>query len=355
MLLGLVVVSCSSTPATSAGSGWATRTSAGLNLDELVAAAKSEGQVNVVGLPPDWARYGFLFDGFRAKYGIKVSNLDPNAISQDEIDLAKRLGRSKNAPDVFDLNMTAALASAKLFAPYKVQQWEAIPDGQKSGDGAWFQDYGGYMAIGYDSAKLPAVAQLDDLLQPSFKGKVALKGDPNVDDTALYAVMMAALDEGGSLDNIAPGVDFFHRLRQKGNFLGIAATNATVKSLQTPVVLDWEFLSRAHSNDIATWQIVVPGVALLGVYFVQAINRSAPHPAAARLWEEYLYSAAGQNEWLKSGARPAEMKAMQRAGTIDPVAAGTLPRVTGTPLFMSPAQAAAARAYLAANWTKAIA
>ena len=324
-------------------------------MDALVAAAKAEGQLNVIALPRDWAHYGALIDGFKRQYGLKVDELHPNAISQDEIDAAVKAGKSKIAPDVFDLNMTVALANSRLFAPYKVTSWDSIPSAQKEGDGAWYQDYGGYMSIGENTAAVPVVTQLTDLLQPKFKGKIAIKGDPNVDDNALAAVMMVALNNGGTLDNIAPGVTFFHQLKLKGNFLvTVHATQTTIKALQTPVVLDWEFLSRAHSADIPTWQVVVPGEQLLGVYYAQAINKDAPHPAAARLWEEYLYSTIGQNEWLRAGVRPVELAAMQTTGTIDPNAFEALPQTTGTPLFLTPAQATAARVYLAANWAKAV-
>jgi putative spermidine/putrescine transport system substrate-binding protein len=358
--LALIVVasSCSSsTPAASHSSDpWTAQTSAkgGGGMDALVAAAKAEGQLDVIGLPRDWAHYGFLIDGFKSRYGIKVNELNPNAVSQDEIDTAKSAGKSKIAPDVFDLNMSVALANASQLASYQVASWDSIPSAQKDGDGLWYQDYGGYMSIGEDTSKLPLVVQLDDLLQPKFKAKVALKGDPTLDDTALAAVMMVALNEGGSLDNIAPGVDWFHKLRLKGNFLGVHATQSTIKALQTPLVIDWEFTSRAHTNDITTWQVVVPGVALLATYYAQAINKTAPHPAAARLWEEYLYSTDGQNEWLKAGLRPVELAAMQTTGRIDPVAAAALPTVQGTPLFMSPAQVTAARTYLATSWAKAV-
>jgi len=356
--LVLLIVACSSsTPAASHTTDpWVTNASAhdGGGMDALVAAAKAEKELNVIGLPRDWAHYGALIDGFTRQYGIKVNELDPNALSQDQIEAANKAAKGKNAPDVFDLNMTVALANVADFAPYKVAAWDSIPDIQKEGDGAWVQDYGGYMAIGEDTSKLPPVTTVDGLLQAKFKAKVALKGDPLIDDNALAAVMMVALNEGGTLDNIAPGVEFFHKLKLKGNFLAIHATQNTVKALQTPVVLDWEFISRAQAINVTTWQVVVPGTQVLGTYYAQAINRNAPHPAAARLWEEYLYSSTGQNEWLRAGLRPVELAAMQTTGTLDPTAYAALPQTTGTPLFLTPDQAKAARAYLAANWAKAV-
>ncbi len=355
--VALVLAGCSSSSSVAATSTdtWGTQSSAGgqSGLNALIAAARAEGQLNVIGLPADWAHYGFIVNAFKAKYGIKVNNLDPNAVSDDEIAALK--AGSKAKPDVLDLNMTVALANAKLFAPYKVVGWDGIPSLQKNSDGLWYQDYGGYMAIGWDSANLPAITTVDSLLLPAFKGRVALKGDPTIDDGALSAVMMVALNEGGSLDNIGPGVDFFHKLRLKGNYLAVVATNTTVTAHQTQVVMDWEYLSHAHIADIPTWKVIVPGVSLLGNFFAQAISKAAPHPAAARLWEEYLYSTDGQNEWLRAGMRPVELASMQSAGTVDPEANAALPAATGTPLFMSPAQITAARTYLGAHWAKAVA
>ena len=133
------------------------------------------------------------------------------------------------------------------------------------------------------------------------------------------------------------------------------ATTATVKQGQTPVVFDWDYLSAGHGKDVPTWKVFVPSNAILGGYYAQAVSKDAPHPAAARLWEEYLYSDEGQNLWLKGLARPVRQKAMTDKGTVDSVAAGKLPPVNGTPQFMSDAQSTAAKNYVVAHWDAAIA
>jgi putative spermidine/putrescine transport system substrate-binding protein len=323
-------------------------------LSALIAAAKKEGTLNVIALPPDWANYGAIISGFTAKYGIKINSANPTGSSQDEVNAVKQLNGTDRAPDVLDIGMAVALANTDLFAPYQVATWNDIPASQKDSAGVWVQDYGGYMSIGYDSSKVPAITSVQDLLGPGFKGKVALNGDPTKANAALNGVMMASLANGGSLDSIANGVSFFHQLNQAGNFVPVQATTATVKNGTTPVVFDWDYLSSAHGVDVPTWKVFVPSSAVLGGYYAQAINKSAPHPAAARLWEEYLYSDAGQNLWLKGGARPVRMTAMQTSATIDSAAAAALPSVSGTPVFLSQAQATAASAYLAANWAQAI-
>ncbi len=323
-------------------------------MDALVAAAKKEGTLNVIALPPDWANYGAIIDGFKAKYAIKVNSANPNGSSQDEINAVNQQKGTDRAPDVLDVGMAVALANTNLFAPYKVDTWTDIPDAQKESTGLWFQDYGGYMSIGYDSAKLPVVTSVADLLKPAFKNKVALNGDPTQANAALNGVMMAGLANGGSLDDISKGVDFFKQLKKAGNFVPVQATTATVKNGTTPLVFDWDYLNATHGTDVPTWKVFVPSNAVLGGYYAQAINKAAPHPAAARLWEEYLYSDEGQNLWLKGGARPVRMDAMTKASTVDAAAAKALPAVTGTPVFMSQDQATAAKTYLASNWAKAI-
>ena len=323
----------------------------------LVDAAKKEGTLNVIALPPDWANYGEIIKGFQAKYGLKVDSTQPDASSADEITAAKNLKGQSKAPDVFDLGGTVASANTTMFAPYKVATFNDIPALLKDPTGLGVSDYGGYMSIGYDSGKVPAPKTVADLLKPAYKGKVALNGDPTKAGSAFSGVVMAALSQGGTADNIKPGVDFFAALNKAGNFLPVDPTPATIESGQTPVVFDWDYLNVAQGKKLTgkmKWVTIIPANAVVGGYYVQAISKDAPHPAAARLWQEYLYSDEGQNLWLKGGARPVREKAMVATGTIDKAAYAALPKAVGTPVFLTKAQNDKANAYLTANWAKAI-
>jgi putative spermidine/putrescine transport system substrate-binding protein len=324
-------------------------------MDALVKAAKKEGELNVIALPPDWANYGNIIKAFSDKYGIKVNSALPDGASQDEINAANQQKGKSSAPDVFDLGQSVALANTSMFAPYKVSKFDDIPNDFKDADGAWVNDYGGYMAIGYDSSKVPDVTKLSDLLGPEFKGKVALNGDPTQAGAAFAGVMMASLANGGSADDIAPGVEFFKKLDKAGNFLKVDPTPATIESGQTPVVIDWDYLNASETAKLPSWKVVVPsdGDPVAGYYF-QAINKDAVHPAAARLWEEFLYSDAGQNLWLAGGARPVRADAMVSDGTIDQEKYDALPAVDGTPVIVSEDQNKKAAEYLSANWAKVI-
>jgi putative spermidine/putrescine transport system substrate-binding protein len=255
-----------------------------------------------------------------------------------------------------DVGQAVALANTSLFTPYKVSTWADIPAAQKESTGLWYEDYGGYMAIGY-SSKFGTITSMSQLLGPKFKGAVALNGDPTSANAGLNGVMLANLVQGGTASDISKGVAFFHQLKQAGNFNPVSATGATIKAGTTPVVFNWDYLNLPSYVGVSNWKVFIPANAALGGYYTQAINKNAPHPAAARLWEEFLYSQAtggGQNLWLQGGARPVEQPAMTTNGSINKTAAAKLPAVTGTPVFLSQTQATDAATYLSANWQKAI-
>ena len=196
-------------------------------MDGLVDAAKKEGELNVIALPADWANYGAIIKAFTDKYGIKVNSAQPDAASQDEINAANQQKGKSTAPDVFDLGQSVALANTSMFAPYKVATFNDIPAAYTDPDGKWVNDYGGYMSIGFDAAKVAPVTDINDLLKSDYNGKVALNGDPTQAGAAFSGVLMVALSQGGSVDDIAPGVEFFRKLAQAGNFLPVDPTPAT--------------------------------------------------------------------------------------------------------------------------------
>jgi putative spermidine/putrescine transport system substrate-binding protein len=326
-------------------------------MDQLIAAAQAEGELNVIALPPDWANYGKMIETFAEKYGIKVNSAQPDADSQDEINAVNQLRGQERAPDVLDIGSNVALRNTDLFAPYKVATWDDIPDALKDPNGVWVNDYGGYMSIGYDADSVPAPTTVDDLLKEEYRGRVALNGNPTLASAGLHGVMMAALANGGSADDIAPGVEFFRKLKEAGNLLPVDPTPATIASGQTPVVIDWEYLNAAQTDALKgqrVWQLVVPEGAVVGAFYVQAINKDAPHPAAARLWQEFLFSDEGQNIWLQGLARPVRFDAMVAAGTVDKEAVANLPEVKGTPVFLTQEQIAKVQEYLLENWEKAV-
>ncbi|MFC4590897.1 ABC transporter substrate-binding protein [Sphaerisporangium corydalis] len=330
-------------------------------LDKLVEAAKKEGQLNVIALPPDWANYGEIITAFTTKYGIKVNSENPDGSSSDEINAVKTRKGQDRAPDVLDLGTAFALSGASegLFAPYKVQTWDKIPEGQKDASGTWYNDYGGYVSIGCDGKRVKNCPQtFADLLKPEYKGKVAMNGNPTKAGSAFAGVFAASLANGGSFDDIQPGLDFFKKLKAAGNFNPVESTPATVQNGETPISIDWDYLNAGYTDQFAAkgvdWKVTVPSDGKYAQYYAQAINKEAPHPAAARLWEEFIYSPEGQNLYLKGYARAVLLPAMQTDGSADAALVAKLPKVDGTPEFASDAQVTKAKEVLATGWGAAV-
>ncbi|WP_245741630.1 ABC transporter substrate-binding protein [Herbiconiux ginsengi] len=361
--LALGLTGCSAS-ATATGDGNGTDAATATNLDAfgglsgLEEAAKAEGALNVIALPRDWANYGAVLDAFAEKYPeITINEATPDASSAEEIQAAQNLAGQDTAPDVFDVGAAVALANTDQFAPYQVATWADIPDALKEQSGLWVGDYGGYMAIGYDPDAVPEPTSLDDLLGADYKGKVAINGDPTQAGAAFAAVGMAAVQNGGSVDDFQPGIDFFSELNKAGNFVKIDPTPATIASGETPVVFDWDYLNVGYGKDLdgqRNWKVtILPGDGYAG-YYNQAVNKDAPHPAAARLWQEFLYSDDAQNLWLAGGARPVRADAMAEAGTIDKELFSALPAVDGDTVVPDADQAEAASALLGEKWAAAV-
>jgi putative spermidine/putrescine transport system substrate-binding protein len=330
-------------------------------LDKLVEAAKAEGKLHVIALPPDWANYGEIIETFKTKYGIEIESEDPDASSSDEINAVKTRKGQDRAPDVLDLGQQFALSGAAegLFAPYKVESWDKIPESQKDAGGLWYNDYGGYVSIGCDAGRIKTCPEsFADLLKPEYKGKVALNGNPTKSGSAFSGVFAAALANGGSFDDIQPGLDFFKKLKEVGNYNPVESTPATVEKGETPISLDWDYLNAGYAEQFADkgvdWKVAVPTDGKYAQFYAQAINKDAPHPAAARLWMEFLYSPEGQNLWLKGGARPVLLPAMEADGTADKELAAKLPAVEGEPTFPTPEQVTKAQEVLAGGWATAV-
>jgi putative spermidine/putrescine transport system substrate-binding protein len=326
----------------------------------LVAAAKAEGTLNVITLPSNWCNYGNIITSFEKTYGIKVISENPEGSSQDEINAMVQLKGQAREPDVLDMGTPFAVKADQmhLLAPYTVQEWSDIATAQRASDDTWWADYGGYVSIGYNSAvvKTPPTS-FKDLLKPMYSHMVGINNSPTVAGAAFAAVFAAALANGGSFNNILPGIQYFAKLNNAGNFVPVISGANTVQSGATPIVIWWDYLQKSEiSPEVKTWKVVIPSDGVYASYYDQAIAANAPHPAAARLWEEYLYSTAGQNMWLQGYCRPIELNSMVKAGTVNQMAYKALPPVpAGFKGYPTQAQVTKAEGVVAKLWATDVA
>jgi putative spermidine/putrescine transport system substrate-binding protein len=281
-----------------------------ITLKELVAEAKKEGRLNTIALPPDWANYGEMLKTFTKQYGVPITNDNPNGSSAEENQAVRSLKGDKRAPDVVDVGPSFAVDGTRegLFARYFPSTFSTVPRAMKDTRGYWWGDYYGAISIGYNGNIVSTPPKsFADLKKPDYKNKVALNGSPLTSNSAVSAVFAAAIANGGSLNDVGPGIDYFANLKKIGNFIPVGGTPQTVASGQTPIVLDWDYLNIAYGPEFpaAKWKVTIPSDGAYGGYYAQAVSATAPHPFAARLWEEFIMSDQGQVIYLKGFAHPA--------------------------------------------------
>jgi putative spermidine/putrescine transport system substrate-binding protein len=329
-------------------------------MQALVEAAQAEGMLSTIALPRDWCNYGEMIDTFKAKYGIEVNELDPNAGSGDELEAirANKDNQGPQAPDVIDVGFAFGPQAQEegLLQSYKVSTWDTIPDEVKDPDGYWYGDYYGVLAFQVNTDVVETVPQdWADLLNPEYSGQVALAGDPRTSNQAILSVYAAALANGGSLDDAAPGLDFWAQLNQAGNFVPVVATAGTFATGETPIILQWDYLALANRDQFGgnpATEIVIPASGVIAGVYLQAISAYAPHPNAAKLWMEFLYSDEGQLIWLKGYCHPSRYNDMVERGVIPADLAAALPPedLYARAVFPSLDQLVAARELITTQW-----
>ena len=326
---------------------------------DLIAAAQAEGTLTTIALPHDWCNYGETIETFKAKYGLEVNELDPNAGSGDEIEAIKanKDNPGPQAPDVIDVGLSFGPSAKEegLLQPYKVATWDTIPDDAKDPEGYWWGDYYGVLSFEVNTAVVANVPQdWSDLLKPEYKSQIALAGDPRTSNQAIQTVFAAALANGGSLDDAAPGLEFFKQLNDAGNLLPGIATAATIASGDTPITIRWTYNALSNRDTTAASggpeiAVVVPASGRFAGVYVQGISAYAPHPNAAKLWQEFLYSDEGQNIWLKGYCHPIRYENLIAKDAVPQEQLDKLPDVTGA-VFPSLDQLNAARELITAQW-----
>ena len=331
----------------------------GTTIDEIAAKAKEEGKVNLIALPDTWANYRGIIDSFVAKYGIEAPVMNPDASSADELTAVETLRGQPDMPEVLDIgpSFVQQAKDAGYLEAYKPVVWDEIPASLKGEDGTWVGAYYGVLAIATNATIQPNVPKTwADLKKPEYKGQVTINGDPREAGAAFAAVVAAALANGGSFDDIMPGIEYFAKLKASGNLAGTDVTEAGIISGETPIWLDWTYnypgLAPTLVENGITWAIRVPTDGVYGGYYAQGVLKDTPNPNAAKLWIDHIISDEGALGYLEGGAIPARFEALVAAGKVTEEAKKNLPapELIAQIKFPTQDQIAKMKEVLAANW-----
>jgi putative spermidine/putrescine transport system substrate-binding protein len=301
----------------------ASAASCGTTVADIATAAKAEGNVNLIALPDTWANYAGILKSFRDTYGLEAPVATPDASSADELTAIKTLMGQPSKPDAIDIgpSFIGQAMSENLIQPYMTTNWAEIPDNLKDANGNWVGAYYGIMSIATNTKLVKTVPTTwADLKKPAYKGMVTLNGDPRQAGAAFAAVVAAALANGGSYDDIMPGIQYFADLKKSGNLQAMDVTEAAMLSGDVPIALDWSYnfpgiqqKMKDAGFDVA---VNIPADGLYGSYYAQSVVSDPVHPCAAELWLEHITGNEGALGYLAGGAIPARYAALDKAGLI---------------------------------------
>lgn len=356
----LALSACSSDSSSEAASESTTATTSDCPSSEIRMAADAEAQVNLIALPDTWANYKGILEAFRVKYpNVKNPVANPDASSADELTAVETLKGQPDMPDALDVSPAIAqeVDTKGLWEPYKPCGFDEIPADMKDADGKWIAAYYGVMAIGSnDTIVKTAPTSFAELLDPMYKGQIALNGDPREAGAAFASVMAASIANGGSFDDILPGIEYFAKLKAAGNLAGTDVTEASVISGDTPIWIDWTYnypgLTPKLADNGITVSIKVPTDGVYGGYYAQGVVAGSPHQNAAKLWIDHIVSDEGALGYIEGGAIPARFAALEAAGKITEEMKKNLPAASLLEglKFPSQAQITAAKDILAKQW-----
>ncbi|PXA79185.1 ABC transporter substrate-binding protein [Auritidibacter sp. NML120779] len=335
----------------------------GENIDEIAAKAQEEGQVRLIAYPETWANYAGHFEGFEEKYGVDVVVDSPDASSAEELQAVENLRGQDNQPDVLDIgySFTNSAIEQELIEPYKPSNWDSIPDDLKHPDGEWVGSYYGVISIGVNMDMVDEVPKtFEDLLDPQYEGQIALPGDPRQGASAIATVFAASLANGGNLDDIEPGIDFFAELADSGKLTTVSDAAAGMTQGEAAIIFDWNYnwLGREDQlkADGVNFEYFVLEDGVFGNYYAQPVTIGSPQPNAARLWVDWLTSDEGAEQYALGGAIPARFNELAEEGKLSDKALDSLPDpdIVAQVELPNAEQGDAANAVIAEQWAQKV-
>ncbi|WP_270405428.1 ABC transporter substrate-binding protein [Candidatus Collinsella stercoripullorum] len=278
-----------------------------MSLDEIIAQAQKEGEVNSVGMPDTWANWVETWEDLEAEYGI--AHTDQDMSSAEEIAMFKQEG-ADGTKDIGDVGQqwgpTAEEEGVTL--KYKTSYWDEIPDWAKDDDGDWVVGYYGTMSFIANDEQVPqAPTSYQDILDGDYKVTI---GDVVAGASSQYAVLAAAYALGGGIDDMQPAYDFLTQLAEAGRLDTGDPSIARLESGEIAVALHWDYNTMNYraqileNNPDASFTVTIPQDASVRSGYCTIINKYAPHPAAACLAREYILSDEGQINLARGFATP---------------------------------------------------
>lgn len=280
-----------------------------MSLDDLIKNAQKEGDLQSVGMPDDWANWKGSWEAITDTYGISHGDVDMTSAEELSQFAAEKDDPTKDIGDI-GLSMTPEAIKQDVIGTYKASTWDSFPDWAKDPDGRWIMTYTGSLAFiantEFTDGKCPT--SWEEVKSGDYLVSV---GNVLGGAASQVAVLSCAIANGGSMDNVQPGIDYFKELAKAGRLDTGDTTSARLASGEMVCfvgnydysVLAWRDNIIAE-NPSMELDITIPSDGSVTNGYAQIINKYAPRPNAAGLAIEYLCSDEGAINRAEGYARP---------------------------------------------------
>jgi iron(III) transport system substrate-binding protein len=268
--------------------------------EDLVAKAQKERELIVYGTALA-AQFDKFSEPFRRRYPFIKTQYSRSTGEALTTKIFFEASAQQLSPDVVLINnYTHRIFMKKnIITPYLPPTAGNFPPGFIDKQGYWLGFYLVPYAITYNTMLVPkgtAPKSFDDLLNPKWKGQISLEREE-------YLVTQSHMQYMGQ----AKGIEYFKRLARQDPIL------VNGHSKQAVLLTAGEFPIIIYSDIARTEELKRKGAPIewvraephITVLVSAAITREARHPAAARLFMNYLAADEGQKEVIAMDKPPA--------------------------------------------------
>lgn len=198
----------------------------------LYEAAQKEGLVVSFDTGPTWANWAGQFKAFQKRYpGVEMVYNDLGSAAT-----VVALDKSRNRPQADTAYYFAAsaldAAKAGVVEGYKPTNFDRLPETLRATDGQWFTVHTLSVAFLVNTKLVKNVPKTwADLLKPEYKNAIVYQ-DPRSTGQGQVVTFAASFGNGGSMDDVTPGIDYLGKLSKAGNVLRTVGTTPYAQFLK---------------------------------------------------------------------------------------------------------------------------
>jgi putative spermidine/putrescine transport system substrate-binding protein len=275
----------------------------------LYEAAQEEGLIVSFDTGPTWANWKAQFNAFKERYpGVEMVYNDLGSAAT-VVALEKARNRPQADTAYYFAGSALDAAEKDVVTGFKPVNFDKLPAAFKDADGRWFTIHTLNVAFLVNKNLVENVpASWADLKKPAYANSIVYL-DPRSTGQGQVVVFAAALANGGSMDDVMPGIDYLGELSKSGNVLRTVGTTPYAQFLkgEIPIWIGYEndgLKAKFKDGMGDAVEVVIPAEASAAAPYAISLVKDGPNPNAGKLWLNFIMTDEGQARFADGYVRP---------------------------------------------------